>query len=450
MRIPSESQRKRRGVVTESATYNLPFFDKKRRISKKVASCETISNRRQQTLDTLAALFGTKNVANMKKEEKFRIIFDRRGKTEKGAATGSVEVEVYIDNYHRKYVSTGVTCTPYEWQHAEVMLDPVRSGKIKDVVEGIKRRFAGTKVVHGRSCSAALLYESISSTKNTISGDYLIADYILGKLESRNDLRDETKQRHRVVVDALLRFKKIKKIKDLTDRNIKAFDDFLRAENPKRTASTLRNYHKTLRSYAEMMYFERHLPENPYDHVKIERGKSKERRPLTEAEVMKVRCFDAPSTYLRKARDLFIFSCYTGLAYADAQGLDFTKHVVQGDNGQYYIDGQRLKTEERFFTPILPPAMEVLERYDYKLPVMSNQRLNIALHLIEEAIGINKPLTTHVARHTFATLTLSKQVPLSVVQRLLGHSDIKTTQIYAKILDKTVMDAVGNLGSMLR
>ena len=360
MRIPSESQRKWEEVVTKSTTYNLPFFAKKRRISKNVASYEAISSIRKQTLDTLAALFGTKNVAKMKKEEKIRIIFDRRGKTEQGAATGSVEVEVYIDNYHRKYVATGVTCTPYEWQHAEVMLDPVRSGKIKDVVDGIKRRFEGTKVVHGRSCSAALLYESISSTKNTISGEYLIADYILGKLESRNDLRDGTKQRHRVVVDALLRFKKIKKIKDLTDRNIKAFDDFLRAENPKRTASTLRNYHKTLRSYAEMMYFERHLPENPYDHVKIERGKSKERRPLTEAEVMKVRCFDAPSTYLRKARDLFVFSCYTGLAYADAQGLDFTKHVVQGDNGQYYIDGQRLKTDERFFTPILPDRKSVV------------------------------------------------------------------------------------------
>lgn len=375
--------------------------------------------------------------------EKIRILFDRRGVTKSGRATGSVEVEVYIDNYHRQYLATGVTCTPEEWQQGQVLIDPVRQGKIKDIVDGIKKRMAGTKVVHGRSCSAQLLYESISTDKHCISGEYLLVDYILAEID-RRDLAEGTKRHHRVVVDALLRFGKMKKIKDLTDKNIRAFDTFLRSEG-KRSATTIRNYHKVVRSYAERLYFDRFLPENPYDHVKVERGKTAPRRPLTEDEVLTLREWVAPTKYVRKALDLFIFSCYTGLAYADAQNFDFSRHATKGNNGQYYIDGQRVKTDERYFTPILPPAMEILERYNYKLPTMSNQRLNIALHIVEDSVGLNKPLTSHVARHTFATMMLSKQVPLSVVQRLLGHSDIKTTQIYAKILDKTVMDAVDSI-----
>ena len=376
--------------------------------------------------------------------EKIRVIFDRRGVTKDGnRPKGSVEVEVYIDNYHRKYLATGVTCTPEEWYGGQVLVDPVKQGRIKDIVDGIKKRMSGTKVVHGKSCSAQLLYEAISTDAHCISSEYSLIDYMLSQIESR-DLAEGTKRHQRVVVDSLLRFGKMKKIKDLTSRNIKAYDDFLRKEG-KRTISTLRNYHKVIRSYAERLYFDRFLPENPYDHVKVERGKYAVRRPLTEEEVLLLRQFRAPTPYVCKARDLFVFSCYTGLAYADAQSFDFEKHAVKGKNGQYYIDGQRVKTDERYFTPILPPAMEILERYNYKLPVMTNQKLNTALHMVEDAVGLNKPLTSHVARHTFATMMLNKQVSLSVVQRLLGHADIKTTQIYAKILDSTVMDAMDNI-----
>jgi site-specific recombinase XerD len=94
--------------------------------------------------------------------------------------------------------------------------------------------------------------------------------------------------------------------------------------------------------------------------------------------------------------------------------------------------------------------MEILEKWNYTLPVLSNQKINFSLHEIETILGFHKPLTSHVARHTFATLTLSKNVPIAVVQRLLGHADIATTQIYAKILDKTVADAVSGLDAILK
>jgi integrase/recombinase XerD len=97
-----------------------------------------------------------------------------------------------------------------------------------------------------------------------------------------------------------------------------------------------------------------------------------------------------------------------------------------------------LKTGIRFFTPILQPAMDVLKKYNFELPKISNQKGNDYLHVIQSMMGLNKSLTFHVARHSFATLALSHGVPLEDVARMLGHEDVHTTLIYAKILKNTI------------
>ena len=166
------------------------------------------------------------------------------------------------------------------------------------------------------------------------------------------------------------------------------------------------------------------------------RGKCKERRPLSERELKLIREAELPDKEA-KVRDLFIFAAYTGLAFCDVMDFKF-KTMTEQSGDMYFIDGSRLKTGTNFFTPILPPAMEVLQRYNYQLPKISNQKANDYLHLIETRLGINKSITFHVARHSFATLSLSHDVPIEKVARMLGHTDIKTTQIYAKILKTTV------------
>ena len=118
--------------------------------------------------------------------------------------------------------------------------------------------------------------------------------------------------------------------------------------------------------------------------------------------------------------------------------------------GCYYIDGKRVKTGHTFFTPILPPAMDVLKKYDYQAPKLSNQKANDYLHVIEAQIRINKPLTMHVARHSFATLLLANDVPMENVSRMLGHTNIKTTQIYSHILKTTIERHVLAVTSKIR
>jgi site-specific recombinase XerD len=178
------------------------------------------------------------------------------------------------------------------------------------------------------------------------------------------------------------------------------------------------------------------IPADPYERVKLSRGKSKERQPLTEDELDKLRTIKL-SEPMDHVRDLFIFSAYTGLAYCDVQIFNF-EQMTEKIGKIYYIDGERLKTGTKFFTPILNPAMEVLKKYDYNLPKITNQKGNEYLHLIQHAMGLRKSLTFHVARHSFATLAISHGVPIEDVARMLGHEDIRTTQIYAKILKTTI------------
>ena len=128
---------------------------------------------------------------------------------------------------------------------------------------------------------------------------------------------------------------------------------------------------------------------------------------------------------------------YTGLAYCDMSVFDY-KTMTEEHSDYTYIDGARLKTGSNFFTPILPPAMEVLKKYDYKLPVVSNQKVNDYLFLLKERLGINKQVTCHIARHSFATLILSYDIPMENLKRMLGHKNIAVTQIYGKILKSNV------------
>ena len=141
---------------------------------------------------------------------------------------------------------------------------------------------------------------------------------------------------------------------------------------------------------------------------------------------------------LDRVRDMFIFCCYTGLAYADLNAFDYGKHVIVRD-GLEYIDGNRIKTGTEFFTPLLKPAREILAKYGNKLPSMSDQKYNDYLHVIEARMDLKKPLTSHVARHTFATtVCLANDIPIETVSKMLGHRHVATTEIYAKIMRENV------------
>jgi site-specific recombinase XerD len=173
------------------------------------------------------------------------------------------------------------------------------------------------------------------------------------------------------------------------------------------------------------------------------------RQFLTEQELQTLSNKALMNERLRQVRDIFVFSCYTGLAYIDAANLT-PQNIAVGMDGEKWIYTFRQKTDTRTNIPVLPPAMAIIEKYkehqlckvkNKLLPILSNQKMNAYLKEIATLCNITKELTFHIARHTFATtVTLSNGIPIETVSKMLGHSSIKQTQHYAKILDRKVSD----------
>lgn len=180
-------------------------------------------------------------------------------------------------------------------------------------------------------------------------------------------------------------------------------------------------------------------------------GKMKEveRDFLTEEELLKIYNKKISSERLQLVRDIFIFSCYTGLAYIDVKGLK-KDHIGIGIDGEKWIFKNRQKTETKSKIPILPIAEEIIEKYSNHpkclnensiMPILTNQKMNAYLKEIGDLCDISKEITFHMARHTFATsVTLSNGVPIETVSKMLGHKNLHTTQHYAKVLDKKVSE----------
>ena len=174
---------------------------------------------------------------------------------------------------------------------------------------------------------------------------------------------------------------------------------------------------------------------------------------LTEEEIKTIKNKDFIGSGLNIVRDIFIFSCYTGLAYIDIFNLT-KEQITIGVDGNLWIITNRQKTGINSNIPLLPIAEEIIKKYENHplvsnsgklLPVYSNQKVNEYLKTIADNCNINKKLTFHCARHTFATtVTLSNNVSMESVSKMLGHKSIKTTQHYAKILDKKVSEDMNN------
>jgi len=178
-----------------------------------------------------------------------------------------------------------------------------------------------------------------------------------------------------------------------------------------------------------------------------------ERDYLSKAELERLETGELVDENLKITRDIFVFSCYTGLSYSDVKALR-ERHIVRGIDGEYWIFTQRQKNEQFVKIPLLKKALEILGRYgdpaanaeQVLLPVYSNQKINLYLKEIATSLKIDKNLSFHSARHTFATtVTLSNGVPIETVSKLLGHTKISTTQIYARVIEQKVSTDMGNL-----
>lgn len=378
-------------------------------------------------------------------------VWDRRKLAAK-RGHGYVEIAVYIAPGQRKYIAFG-SATAMEWLRMEKSKELAdQCAKYEAIVNAMSTLGEEMTVENFESHLhlESLVNDAKKETGLIVDGNDLSESFIeyVRDMQAQENVTKATMKHKRVTLRSLEEFGRIQTFADLTPANIMAYDRFL--HDGIRKDVTIATYHKYVRYYINILLMEERIPRNPYTRVKIKKGESKIRQPLTEAELVKVRDAEIAREKLDRVRDLFIFMAYTGLSYIDTQHFDFKKMTVyDGQSGMYFIDGKRLKTKTDYFTPILAPAMAVLKKNGYKLLKISNQKANDHLHTIEEMLGIQHPMTCHIARHTFATLCLSHGSGIENVSKMLGHTNIKTTQRYAKVLRSSIIQKSSMLASTI-
>ncbi|QNM85978.1 site-specific integrase [Polaribacter pectinis] len=238
--------------------------------------------------------------------------------------------------------------------------------------------------------------------------------------------------------------KKDVRLKDLDLKFIQDLEYFYKTELKLKQATVYRSIQR-VKKVIQFAISENYLKKDPFHLYKNKKHKTVIIY-LTDVELKRLEKHNFSQERLQQVKDLFIFCCYTGLAYAEMSTLS-TKNIEIGFDDKEWIQMIRKKTNRKISIPLLPKARAILDKYNDTLPGISNQKFNSYLKEISELIGIDKKLTHHTARKTFATtVLLFNNVPMEIVSELLGHSNMNITQShYGKVVQKKVSDEVNKL-----
>ena len=367
-------------------------------------------------------------------------IYDRY---KKASPTRKAAIELRITyNYKQKYIATGVMLYPNQWDKGNIVNCPDLK-QISQILDSLLRKV-----------KQALLD---MMEKGTID-IFAITKYLQSNEEKKKNFLEYCKERtiirkygkapgsqkrYNIFLQHFEQWGKIIEFSDIKDSAIIAYDKYMENMKP---VSRWGNYHKFLNGFILDAIKEEYLKRNPYKWVNIDKGKNSKgiERCLSPKEFYKLKKTVMPTYSLERVKDLFIFQTYTCLSYADLREFDPT--LIQEIKGTKVYIRTRNKTSKLFTIPLLSPALEILDKYNNTLPIISNVKYNEFLKVVAQTAGIDKPISSHWARHTGATLLLNEGVPMQIVSKICGHSSTKITeQVYAKLLDETVVDALHNL-----
>jgi site-specific recombinase XerD len=349
----------------------------------------------------------------------------------KGLAKGSrkeiVELNMFLDQFKAKIIST--------YQQMLLSENVIDGAAIRDKVLGSAQS--------GATLGSLIEYhnqEQVSKLAHgTMKNYYTTQRYIHKFLNARYRRTDLP-------------------LSELNYKFLLDFENYLRAYTPTDHQKPLNNngimkHIERLRKIVNMAITLDWLPKDPFASFKKHFDKV-ERECLNAAELAELAKKEFKIGRLQHVRDMFLFSCYTGLAYIDLSELTPDNIIIGIDGGQW-LTTSRAKTDTSVRVPLLPQARQIMELYKDDpraknsgtvFPVISNQKMNGYLKEIADVCGITKTLTFHIARHTFATtVTLSNSVPIESVSKMLGHTSIRTTQIYAKVLEHKLSEDMQKL-----
>ena len=380
------------------------------------------------------------------------IVFDHRGRVNDNTSPASVEIRVTIGRVSY-YVAAPVKVCRREFKHGIIVNRPDSrslNGIVQLMLDRVDLYFSrleedaefdvqDLKAFLGVKCRTPK--SSAVKTENVRDCDMLFPDWYEKQLPSLR-IKYGTLKHYKCTLARLRACNYIIRWSDVNVESIYRFDSFLRSFRSQKGTMVgdgcVHGHHKNLKAMLNRALRMGLILQNPYSRLRGEfpRGDIETVEFLTEREMEAFAQYVPNGRMEKKARDLFIFMAYTGMAYSDAQAFNIENY--EEEDGRWFGRSSRIKTGVKFTTMLLPPAVEVIKQYDMKVPVISNQKFNETLKAIASKIGIKKKLTTHVARHTFATWALHHGVSIEIVGKMLGQSSVRITQRYAKVLDEDV------------
>lgn len=381
------------------------------------------------------------------KSPQLSFVFDRR-KTASPTIKASVELRITY-NYKQKYISTGIMLYSTQWRNGKIVGCPdiLQISQTLDKLLTDVRQVIYNMMDKGKVDIFTIPDELEKKNKESISFlEFCDQRASIRKYGKRKD----SQERYNRFIRLFKKWGGIRDWEDINDRNIIAYDKYLDKTGMK-PYSKWNNYHRFLNSFILDAIDEGLLKRNPYKWINIDKDKNSRgiERCLTPEEFRKIKTAELPTESLERIRDLFIFQTYTCLSYSDMR--DFDAKAVQEIKGMKVYLGSRVKTDKPFTIPILSPAWDILMKYEGKLPIISNVKYNLYLKTIAQAAGIDKKVSSHWARHTGATLLLNEGIDMKIVSKICGHSSTRITeQVYAKLLDETIVDAIQEVNDKLK
>ena len=365
----------------------------------------------------------------MIKRPTIAIIYDRK---HKGSADKAAAVEVRV-SYQAKttYFATGIAVKPAEWRGGRVVkrldMDALNT-KIEQLYQAIIAK--ADELMQSRCFS-------LDSLRAAIENDYMPRAPLWQWIEQRIDERpinDTTKRQHHSAMRVIQELDIFRNWSDVRLSNLKRLDERLRSMGLSQV--TIYSYHKRLKPYLKDAVAFGIITRSPYDSFKTPKGSSKRIRYLTAGECQQLEAAAMPTPTLQHAKDVWLFQRYTGMAYADLKAL--TPNNFAEQDGSVYIISERIKNGAKITIKLIDKAAAILQRYNGALPIINLSSYNQHLKQVGLHAGLKKALTSHMARHTFATQALHKGLRIEVVSKMLAHADIQTTQIYAKVLAEDI------------
>ena len=369
------------------------------------------------------------------------IILDHRKRTDRH---GRMQLEIRI-TYQRKsyYLMTGIKVRPQEWAAGRIV-NCLGAKALNDRLSIIYERtisLVNDSIRENRPIDFDRIKNEVWQLSEKLSDETTMIDWMEKQIELLN-IGEGTRRHYQTLIIRLREYGKLSDWNQISAEAIYLWDAWLHklpGTNGPISDAAVHNYHKNLKALLKRAVDFGKIAQNPYANLrgKFRKGEKESVEYLTEQEMKAIENLQLPEgSALAKARDLFVFQMYTGLAYSDSQRFDISQYKYDGQ--RWIHTGERIKTGVPYTSNLLPPVIRVLERYGMKTPHINNADYNHQLKAIGLMAGINTRMHSHLARHTFATWMLRHGAPIGNVGRMLGQKNLNQTMRYAKVLAESV------------